>query len=210
MPSYIYRYFNSIGFGEVTRLLLTAAKVEWTEEFSEFGQGPLGHPDDYLPVLIQKNSDGRPDVVFNEVISMERYLARTYGLLPANPEQVELQEQLREKQAHVMVAFAIGMSAPGIIRELLLIDFEKELEKLISTYTELLRRNGNTGYSYGSTLSYADMVIYSFLKLVPIHFAMFSKALPKLVKGKMTPELAKLAATVEADPLLAAYLSQRG
>ncbi|KAJ2754726.1 hypothetical protein GGI19_002198 [Coemansia pectinata] len=214
MTSYIFRYFNIVGLGETTRLLLTAAKVRWTEESSDFEQGKLDNPNGCPVVLIQKSSDGSPDLVFNEFIPMERYLARTYGFLPADPSQAALQEQLRDEQRGVMknllISVAIGIEATQVVRDLVFIMFEERLEKFINAHTELLRKNGNTGYSFSSTLSYADLMIYSFMRLVIIEFAQSSKDIARRFKGKMTPELAKLAATVEADPLLEAYVSQRG
>ncbi|KAJ2908306.1 hypothetical protein GGI21_003020, partial [Coemansia aciculifera] len=43
-----------------------------------------------------------------------------------------------------------------------------------------------------------------------IHSAEISEEMPKLFKDKLTPELVKLAATVEADPLLTAYVEAKG
>ncbi|KAJ2874852.1 hypothetical protein H4R27_006457, partial [Coemansia aciculifera] len=148
MTSYIFRYFNIVGLGETTRLLLTAAKVKWTEESSDFEQGKLDHPNGCPVVLIQKSSDSNPDLVFNEFITMERYLARTYGFLPADPSQAALQEQLRDEQRGVMknllISVAIGIEATQVVRDLVFIMFEERLEKFINAHTELLRKNGNT------------------------------------------------------------------
>ncbi|KAJ2017246.1 hypothetical protein GGI14_003111 [Coemansia sp. S680] len=214
MPSYVFRYVNAVGFGETTRLLLTAAKVEWTEESSDLEQARLDHPNGIPVVLIQKNSDGSPDVVFNKFVTIERYLARTYGFFPANPEQVELQDQLRDEQSALMKLLlstvALGIAATQDVREFVFTAFERCLEMFLGSRVKLLRMNGNTGYSFGSTLSYTDMAIYSFMKLFIVDFATSSKEIARRFKCKMPPELAKLAATVEADPLLEAHMSKNG
>ncbi|KAJ2820530.1 hypothetical protein GGI24_004459, partial [Coemansia furcata] len=93
-PSFIFRYFNTIGFGETSRLLLTAAKVDWTEEHPEWPQEKPNQPFGRLPVLIERCTDGSPDLVLSESATIERYLARTYGFLPMDPRQAALQEQL--------------------------------------------------------------------------------------------------------------------
>ncbi|KAJ2873627.1 hypothetical protein GGH93_003066 [Coemansia aciculifera] len=210
MTSYIFRYFNTIGYGETTRLLLTAAKVEWTEEHPEWPQEKPNQPFGRLPVLIEQSDDGSPDLVLSESTTIERYLARTYGFLPMDPRQAALQEQFRDRQNDVLLTFREYMSVPDSAKEGVYAKFEDLLDRVISAHTELLRENGNTGYSFGSTLSYTDMALYTFMKLFFIQIVQYSEAMPRLFKAKLTPELAKLATTVEADPLLVTYVSQKG
>ncbi|KAJ2903802.1 hypothetical protein GGI21_004384 [Coemansia aciculifera] len=183
MASYTFRYFPVIGYGETSRLLLTAAKVD---------------------------SDGGPDVVLSESGTIERYLARTYGFLPVDPSQAALQEQIRDRQVDTLLAFSNSMFVKESAKEEVYAKFEYLLDMFNSTQTELLRKNGDTGRSFGTTLSYADIATYAFMKLFLIHCVQFSEVVPKLFKAKLTPELVKLAATVEADPLLAAYVEAKG
>ncbi|KAJ2898028.1 hypothetical protein IWW38_001530 [Coemansia aciculifera] len=209
MASYTFRYFPVIGYGETSRLLLTAAKVEWTEENPEWPEEKPNQPFGRLPVLLEHSSDGGPDVVLSESGTIERYLARTYGFLPVDPSQAALQEQIRDRQVDTLLAFSNSMFVKESAKEEVYAKFEYLLDMFISTQTELLRKNGDTGRSFGTTLSYADIATYAFMKLFLIHCVQFSEVVPKLFKAKLTPELVKLAATVEADPLLAAYVEAK-
>ncbi|KAJ2343183.1 hypothetical protein GGF43_005760 [Coemansia sp. RSA 2618] len=57
-----------------------------------------------MPVLIEKSTDGSPDFIICESGNIERYLARTFGFLPANLKQVALQEQI-----HDLIADVVGL-----------------------------------------------------------------------------------------------------
>ncbi|KAJ2831841.1 hypothetical protein FBU31_002196 [Coemansia sp. 'formosensis'] len=210
MTTFIFRYFNTIGFGEASRLLLAAAQVEWIEENPEWPQEKPNQPFGRLPVLIERSADGSPDLVLSESATIERYLARTYGFLPMDPRQAALQEQLHDRQLDILEACRAYMTVSDSAKEEAFAKFEGLLDKAISIHTEILRENGNTGYSFGSTLSYADITLYWFMKLFLIQLVQFSEAVPKLFKAKLTPGLVKLVATVEADPLLVAYMSEKG
>ncbi|KAJ1654657.1 hypothetical protein GGF44_003728 [Coemansia sp. RSA 1694] len=209
MSTYTFRYFNTIGFGETSRLLLSAAKVEWVEEHPEWPQEKSKQPFGQLPVLVEHGADGGPDLVLSESGTIERYLALTYGFLPADPSQAALQEQLRDRQMDILLLFRKYMSVEDGAKEGVYATFEELIGKLVGIQTELLRKNGNTGRSFGTALSYADIATYTFMKLFLIQFVQYSEVVPKLFKAKITPELAKLAVTVETDPLLAAYVSSK-
>ncbi|KAJ2526334.1 hypothetical protein GGH20_003560, partial [Coemansia sp. RSA 1937] len=58
---YILRYFDSTGLAESSRILLTAAGVEWTEEHPEWPQEKPNQPHGRMPVLIEKTTDDSPD-----------------------------------------------------------------------------------------------------------------------------------------------------
>ncbi|KAJ2008090.1 hypothetical protein GGI04_001269 [Coemansia thaxteri] len=207
MAIYTLRYFGVIGYGETSRLLLTAANVDWNEENPEWPAEKPNQPFGRLPVLIEKRADGKADFVLSESGTIERYLARTFGFLPADLQLAAQQEQLRDVQMDVLLAIRAHMMTKEDLIEETTAKLEQLLDKLMSAQTELLRQNGNTGRLFGSTLSYADISAYAFLKLVFVHLPKYTELAPKMVKAKLTPEIAKLASTVEADPLLAAHTS---
>ncbi|KAJ2746934.1 hypothetical protein GGI20_000921 [Coemansia sp. BCRC 34301] len=209
MATYIFRYFPTIGFGETSRLLLTAAKVEWTEEHPEWPAEKSKQPFGQLPVLVEHSTDGGPDFVLSESGVIERYLALTYGFLPTAPSQAAPQEQLRDQQIDTLLTFREYRSVEESAKGEVFAKFEALLDRLLSIQTELLRKNGNSGRLFGSALSYADITTYAFMKLLLIHMALYSEEVPRLVKAKLTPELVKLALTVEADPLLEDYVASR-
>ncbi|KAJ1895180.1 hypothetical protein LPJ71_006800, partial [Coemansia sp. S17] len=210
MASYIFRYFNVAGFGEATRLLLTAAKVDWSEENPEWPLEKPNQPFGRLPVLIEHSADGSPDLVITESGTIERYVARTYGFLPADPWNAALQEQLRDRLNDVVLAFFAHKSVSEGERQAVHDKFVDLLDKLVAVHSELLRKNGNNGHLFGTELSFADISTYAFLRMFLINPMPSLEHSPQLVKAKLTPEIAKLAITVEADPLLEAFVSKKG
>ncbi|PIA18619.1 hypothetical protein COEREDRAFT_38719, partial [Coemansia reversa NRRL 1564] len=164
-PSYILRYFDAIGLGESIKLLLTAANIEWTDEHPEWPQEKPNQPFGRLPVLIEKSTDGSPDFVICESGNIERYLARTYGLLPADLRKAALQEQLRDQMMDVVIAFSgYSRSISEEDKKAKKEAFEEIFEKFIALLTKILQDNGSTGRLFGDSLSYADISIYTFFK----------------------------------------------
>ncbi|PIA18624.1 hypothetical protein COEREDRAFT_79650 [Coemansia reversa NRRL 1564] len=208
-PSYILRYFNLAGRGETARLLLAAANVEWTEENPKWPQEKANQPFGRLPVLIEKSTDGSPDFVICESTNIERYIARIYGILPADPKQSAIQEQLREQLVDVVNAFFTHTSSISEEdKKLRLESFEEILSKIIAVQTKIIKDNGNTGRMFGDSLSYADIASYAFYRCMVFGYKMFKNDIVDIVKPKLTPEIIKLISTVETDPALATHLSK--
>ncbi|KAJ2609183.1 hypothetical protein H4S08_004154 [Coemansia sp. RSA 1365] len=210
-PSYTLRYFEAIGLGEPIRLLLTAANVEWTEEHPEWPQEKANQPFGRLPVLIEKSTDGSPDFVICESGNICRYLARTYGLLPADLKKAALQEQLRDQMMDVVVAFSTyARSISEEDKKARKDSFEELFEMFIALLTKHIQANGNTGHLFGDSLSYADISIYTFFKNMVIGFVRFLAEIADYTKPKLTPEILKFISTVESDPKLAKIVLKSG
>ncbi|KAJ1752829.1 hypothetical protein IW139_005105 [Coemansia sp. RSA 353] len=209
--SYTLRYFDAIGLAESSRILLTAAGVEWTEEHPEWPQEKPNQPHGRLPVLVEKSTDGSPDFVICESTNIERYLARTYGFLPADLKQAALQEQIRDLISDVLSLFFTQVQCKDKDDKAeFQTKFEGLLETLIKVQTKLLKDNGNTGRMFGDKLSYADIITYGlYIKLV-VGFVRFNADIADNVKSKLTPEIVKLISAVESDPLVAKYKSRGG
>ncbi|KAJ1854862.1 hypothetical protein GGH12_001507 [Coemansia sp. RSA 1822] len=208
---YILRYFDSTGLAESSRILLTAAGVEWTDEHPEWPQEKPNQPHGRMPVLVEKSTDGSPDFVICESSNIERYLARTYGFLPADLKQAALQEQVRDLISDVNGLFTGYVYCQNANDKAMLIaKFESLLDTLIETQTILLKNNGNTGRLFGNSLSYADIVSYGFYINMMINAAQFKPDIANLIKPKLTPELVKLISTAEFDPLTVKHKSKDG
>ncbi|KAJ2799006.1 hypothetical protein H4R20_004606 [Coemansia guatemalensis] len=210
-PSYILRYFDVIGYAEVTRLMLDAANVEWTEEHPEWPQEKSNQPFGRLPVLVEKSTDGSPDFVICESGNIERYIARTYGFLPADLKKAAFQEQIRDQMIDVATAFfshvrAIGEEDKKAAQK----SCDEILDKYIAVQTKNIQDNGNNGHLFGDSLSYADIVLYVFFKNMMIGFVKFKADIVEYMKSKITPEIIKLISTVETDPKLAKNVHRYG
>ncbi|PIA18618.1 hypothetical protein COEREDRAFT_79646 [Coemansia reversa NRRL 1564] len=210
-PSYILRYIDLIVLGESTRLLLTAANVEWTEEHPEWPKEKPNQPFCRLPVLVEKSTDGGPDFVICESGNIERYLARTYGLLPADLKEAALQEQVRDQITDVIntfVSFIEAISEED--KKARLEAFGELLDKFIAVYSVHIRNNGNTGHLFGNSLSFADIVTYVLFKNVVFGLVKFKADIADYTKPKFTPEIIKLISTVETDPKLTKFVLKSG
>ncbi|PIA18621.1 hypothetical protein COEREDRAFT_79648 [Coemansia reversa NRRL 1564] len=210
-PSYILRYFDMIGNGESTRLMLTAANVEWTEERPEWPQEKANQPFGRLPVLIEKSTDGSPDFVICESGNIERYLGRTLGFIPADLRKAALQEQVRDQTFDVITSFAgFVRSTSEEDKKARLDAFWEILDKYIAVYSKHIQDNGNTGYLFGNSLSFADITTYVLFKNVLIGFAKFKEDIADYAKPKLTPEIIKLISTVEAEPSISKIVFKSG
>ncbi|KAJ2686140.1 hypothetical protein IWW39_003832 [Coemansia spiralis] len=206
--SFTLRYFNTAGLAETIRLLLTAANVDWTEEHPEWPAEKSNQPFGRLPVLIQKSDDGDADFVISESVTIERYLARTYGFLPADPRKAALQEQIRDRLTDIILAFYMQRVASDDKKNELVTKFEDLLKKQVEVSSQALRENGNNGHFFGGELTYVDIATYAFFKYLVVSVKDMQESVSELAKASLTPELHKLISVIEADPLLAAQVDK--
>ncbi|KAJ2158339.1 hypothetical protein GGF46_003840 [Coemansia sp. RSA 552] len=202
-PSYVLRYFPVTGLGEGPRMILTAAKVEWVEENPEWPAEKEKQPFGRLPVLVEKSNDGSPDFITSESANIERYLARTYGLLPADLKQAAHQEQLRDQMTDVfmsMIYYVLAKSDEDKKdkRE----KFDQILERFVKVQTRILKENGSTGRLFGDSLSYADIAIYASYKAIISDIPTRFPIVESIATPKLTPEVIAFFKTVENDPLV--------
>ncbi|KAJ2470796.1 hypothetical protein IWW56_006459, partial [Coemansia sp. RSA 2131] len=168
-------------------------------------------PHGRLPVLVEKSTDGSPDFVICESTNIERYLARTYGFLPADLKQVALQEQLRDLTTDVsnrIIGYAQCKSKED--KSEFFTKFEELFETLIKVQTKLLKDNGNTGRLFGDKLSYADIIAYGFYMNLLVSLVKIKADIVDVIKPKLTPEIVKLISAVETDPLVEKHKSRGG
>ncbi|KAJ1826487.1 transferase activity protein, partial [Coemansia sp. RSA 2708] len=164
---YVLRYFDRIGVAEGSKLLLTAADVEWKEEHPVWPQEKHNQPFGRMPVLVESHSDGSPDFVICESGNIERFLARTYGFIPNDIHQAAIQEQLRDQASDMFAAFISQLVAKSEQdRKENFAKFEGLLTKLVEVQTKQLRENGTNGYLFGNRLTYADIITYAFYKII--------------------------------------------
>ncbi|KAJ1880700.1 hypothetical protein H4R99_004286 [Coemansia sp. RSA 1722] len=209
IPSYVLRYFWFAGIAEASRLLLTAANVEWTEENPEWPQEKAAQPFGRMPVLIEKgaNKDGS-DFVLSESKTIERYLARKYGFIPNDLMQAARQEEIRDQIADVVWEFFTPRLFEGESRERAVKKFKELFHRMLEVHSRILRENGNNGHFIGHKLSYVDIAGYSFIRTATLGANIIEPELSKYVVDNLTPEFKQLAKAIEAEPLLSAHVSK--
>jgi glutathione S-transferase len=163
-------YLNAFGRGDMTRLLLEDAGVDydfvpvtnWPEAKARltaagklaFGQVPLYEEPDGL-TLVQSSA-------------IARHLARKHGYNGASPHEAALIDQANEGVADTFTAIAkVIFGTPA--------DQQAEAkQKLVGetlpaqlpSFERLLERNGDNGHLVGARLSYADVALWVALQLV--------------------------------------------
>ncbi|KAJ2617473.1 hypothetical protein H4S08_000315 [Coemansia sp. RSA 1365] len=207
-PSYVFRYFNLIGRAESSRLLLAAGNVDWVEEHPEWPQDKEKQPFGRLPVLIEKSTDGS-ELVLSESFTIERYLGRIFGLLPTDPKASALQEQISDRQSDIIAACA---SLPKFTlekdKEMCKAEIVDLLTRIVKSHMEILSANSCKTHLFGDKLSYADITLYAFYKIMGMYIECIWEGISAIIKAKVTPEILSLLASIEAEPLLASHLSK--
>ncbi|KAJ1956587.1 hypothetical protein GGI12_005267 [Dipsacomyces acuminosporus] len=205
--SYVLRYFNIHGLGEVIRLLLTAAKVEWTEEHPEWPKDKSKQPYGHVPVLLRKNAEGEVDLVLTESQVIERFLAHKHGFLPTDVEQSALHEQIRDRYIDLWRVHMDYIKAFDIRKDDLAAKYEDDARKLVELHSELLRENGSNGHFFGDNTTYVDLATYAFLKFFRLESSRALERKLNIFTPENAPEFQKLYETVEADPALHPYFA---
>ncbi|KAJ2543497.1 hypothetical protein GGF49_001996 [Coemansia sp. RSA 1853] len=162
-----------------------------------------------MPVLIEKDVYGEADFVVCESGSIERYLARKYGFIPADLKQAALQEQLRDLMVDVNHALAGRLSSRCKEDRM---ESEKKFEDLlalvIKEQSKLITSNGNNGLLFGDCLSYADIVSYGFYKNLLQSVVVLLPDVADIVRTMLTPEVVNLISVVESDPKVVKHTSK--
>ncbi|KAJ2401500.1 hypothetical protein GGI23_001358 [Coemansia sp. RSA 2559] len=205
MSSYVFRYFNSPGLGESSRLMLIASGSKWTEENPEWPQEKANQPIGRLPVLIEKYADGSPDFVISESGTIERYLARNLGFFPSDPKKAVLQEQLRDQLADISVLYMQIMNG---VNDTIKEKFNELIEKLTEVIPKALKANGSSIDPQGSGLTYIDFYIYSFFKAFIPYCTEKTPEYLDSFKSLCTPEVIKLISNVNSEPSLQSRVAE--
>ncbi|KAJ2713919.1 hypothetical protein H4R19_002004, partial [Coemansia spiralis] len=153
-----------------------------------------------LPVLVEKSGDGSPDFIVGQSGTIERYLARKFGFLPADLKQAALQEQFHDQGADMFLSYYASLFAPESVKADKTKAFEANLEKFASAQTDLLVSNGNNGYLFGDSFSYADAVSYGYYQHLLTETTKHRADIVEFVSSKLSPEIIKHFATIESDP----------
>ncbi|KAF9543772.1 hypothetical protein EC957_000467 [Mortierella hygrophila] len=198
--SYKFEYFAVSGFGAVPRDLLSFGGAQWEDLLITNWSPDVKAPFGVFPVLHIKTADGQ-EIRLAEVIVIEHYLAKQFGLLGEN-EWEELQIKtfyssslyLRER-----LSMRVTWNYKEVQEKALEKFFEKELPVWIETHTKHLKDNGSNGHYVGNKLSLADLMTANSID----HFKCLYKGdeiVDKIKQG--SPEIWKVKETVDSEPRL--------
>ncbi|KAJ2372745.1 hypothetical protein IW150_003966 [Coemansia sp. RSA 2607] len=208
-PSYVLRYFAVTGLAETSRLLLAASNVNWTEENPEWPQAKADQPFGRLPVLVESDGDSGSDFVLSESPTIERYLARKFGFIPNDPQLASRQEQIRDQQRDVILAFFNVRRLEGEAKEEALNAYRALVDKMLDVHSGILRNNGNNGFFHGDSLSLADLGALALVRtIIYMDGGKLEEQRSKYLAENLTPEFKKLIETLESSPKLQSLVSE--
>ncbi|XP_067684268.1 glutathione S-transferase 1-like [Haliotis asinina] len=189
MPSYKYTYFNLRARGEIPRLILRNAGVDFEDnriEFSEWPTVKASTPFGQLPFI---EIDGE---AFPESMSISRYLAAEYGVAGKTPRERlradVLTEQTRSMKEGIYKYFFEG---DATIKAEAQKKFEEEIRpKYLKTWEQTAKDNASgSGHLVGNALTIADLAVMDALEAVlqdETFKVTFPKTYPNLAKNYNT------------------------
>ncbi len=161
-------YFNMAALGEVPRLILEEAGVDydyvtmtnWAElkpEYVASGKAAFGQ----LPLYEE------PGVTLVQRNAITRYLAKKHGFAGTNDVEAALIDVANEGVADIIAQVVVFFRSPEDrreeIRQKIITEF---LPTQLEYFAKLLEKNGNNGFLVGSKLSYADLALWTALNLI--------------------------------------------
>ncbi|KAG0309767.1 hypothetical protein BGZ98_008224 [Dissophora globulifera] len=168
--TYVVKYMPLMGRAGLTRVILHLAGANYKNEFISMEQiaadksmAPFGH----LPVLVETRPDGTA-FELAEAIAIEHYLAEKFGLLGSTPQDAALY-----KSVALNIYFELYLpcfASPIPIQDQIAdkaSDFNtKMLPHFIKTHEGWLNKNGNNGHYFGNELSYPDLAMLNWARLL--------------------------------------------
>lgn len=213
------KYFNARGAAETARLIFKIAGKDFDDHRFEITPGKMRSPDfetareagelkanlNRAPVLVTEKG-----AVIGQSKAIERYLARRFNLMGKNPEEQAMIDAIAEHCRDVRDAqMRKGFSrfSPKKEKEKAVARkewFSKDLPVLLEKIDASVRETGSAGYSVGSSMSLADIVIFStFRDGPPSDKEENAKALEKF------SALSAIVNSVESHPAVAKWLESR-
>ncbi|ORX98790.1 glutathione S-transferase [Basidiobolus meristosporus CBS 931.73] len=207
-------YFNLPARAEAIRFLLEYGKADWTERnpvdfeiapylttvpFQNWAEEKPTTPFGCLPVLTVHREDGS-EFQLGESHTIERYLARKFGLLGSNEDEAALIDSFCEGWAtliNAMVACKFGKTEAA--KEAGKSSFDRASQDILEYHEKQLAKNGN-GLYFGTQLSLVDILAYTMVQSVKgFGFDVLDKA----------PGLNRLCETIQNHPVIGAYAQER-
>ncbi|KAF9923614.1 hypothetical protein FBU30_006364 [Linnemannia zychae] len=190
--TFIVKYMNLMGRAGIIRVLLHLSGQEYTNEFitlDSVSENRTLYPFGHVPILIETLPDGS---VFElaETLAIEQYLAEKFGLMGSTPQEVAL---YRSVALNIYLElYTPCFAGPKPIQEVIAdptSDFmTKTLPQLKSIHERWLNKNGNNGHYFGDKLSYPDLVLLNWIRVLEGMGVKFEedgpfKKLEKTIKG---------------------------
>ncbi|KAK5809334.1 hypothetical protein F5H01DRAFT_349009 [Linnemannia elongata] len=168
--TFVVKYMNLMGRAGLVRVLLHLTGQEYTNEFvaldsvaNDRSLYPFGH----VPVLIETLPDGST-FELGETLAIEQYLAEKFGLLGTTPQEAAVRRSVALNIYLELYTPCFSSTTPiqQVIADPASEFMSKTLPQFIATHERWLNRNGNNGYYFGDKLSYPDLVLLNWIRVL--------------------------------------------
>ncbi|KAF9946686.1 hypothetical protein BGZ72_000125 [Mortierella alpina] len=180
--TYVVKYMNLMGRAGVIRAILHLAGAKYTNEFVTMDQvaaNRAAYPFGHVPVLIEHCADGTT-FELGESMAIEHYLANKFGLLGSTPKQVAVCESIAYNISQELYPHCFGGTIPfqQAVHDPKSDFNTKTLPQFTACHERWLNKNGNNGHYFGDQLTYPDLVLLNWVRLLETMGVRFAETSP--------------------------------
>ncbi|KAK9767282.1 hypothetical protein K7432_003047 [Basidiobolus ranarum] len=168
MSTYDIYYLDILGRAETAKLILLLAGEKYESKDIKFEDWPEAQKDapfGVVPYLVEHQEDGSK-FVLGESHAIERYLARKFGFLGKNNQEMAFLESVCDSGSYMGEKFFAALDLEGESKEKATKQFYEEvIPKYIRSHESLLAKNGN-GYYLGQEFTVAEFLNMQMIRLI--------------------------------------------
>lgn len=158
----VLTYFNVIGRGEAIRLALKISEIQFEDKrvtVEEWKREKASSPLGTLPTF---EMDGEQ---IAQSVAILLYVAIKGKLIPADPVAAAKVTQLLCAVEDVLSLISNGTTAVEELQPIAIGKLLNFTDSWIPRMDDIVKANGNPGFSVGDSLTVADLAIYSLMKI---------------------------------------------
>ncbi|KAF9211533.1 hypothetical protein BGZ59_007943 [Podila verticillata] len=168
--TYVVKYLTVLGRACNARIMLHLSGAKYTNEFvtnEQVAADRAAFPFGKVPVLVVNRPDGT-SFEFGESIAIEHYLAEKLGFLSSNLDEATVMKSVAFNIYFELYSHCFAGKIP--IQEAVAdpaSEFNtKALPEFITCHERWLNKNGNNGHYFGDKLTYPDIALVSWVRIM--------------------------------------------
>ncbi|KAF9359011.1 hypothetical protein BGX34_008588, partial [Mortierella sp. NVP85] len=170
--TYVVKYMNLMGRAGIIRAILHLAGATYTNEFIQLESvkdNRSAYPFGHVPVLVETRADGTT-FELGEALAIEHYVAEKFGLLGSTPQEAALRKSVGFNIYLELYHHCFASSTPikDAIADPTSEFMTNALPQFLQCHERWLRNNGNNGYYFGDSISYPDLVLLNWVRLLTV------------------------------------------
>ncbi|KAF8927066.1 hypothetical protein BGZ47_002343 [Haplosporangium gracile] len=168
--TFVVKYLTGNGRVGIIRPMLHLKGAQYTNEivtFENVAANRTDYPFGHIPMLIETKPDGTK-FELGESLAIEQYLAEKFDLLGSTPEEKAIQKSIAlniyfEIYNH---CFAGKIPIQEAVADPNSEFLSKALPQFLTCHERWLSKNGNNGHYFGDELTYPDLVLLHWARMM--------------------------------------------